>query len=940
MPKSSELFIQEFKQITGYQPFRWQVRLYNEHFSQASLPEALDLPTGLGKTSVMVIWYLALKHHGKIPRRLVYVVDRRAVVDQATTEAEKLRNHLQASSHHQDNLRISTLRGQHLDNRRWLECPSEPAIIVGTVDMIGSRLLFSGYGVSRKMRPYHAGLLGVDTLLILDEAHLVPAFESLLTTLNHEAHRFGPRRNEDQQILPPFHLLALSATGRDTNKDPAKIFTLSSHDQADAVVRTRLQAEKHLELIRLTPKADLVAQLAQQALELAQLSETSSRILVYCHSRKDAVKVRVLIDKLCRQAKLKAASQLLIGGRRILERAQLAQWLQECGFSSASQPVESGHAAVFLVATSAGEVGVDLDAHHMVCDLVSWERMIQRLGRVNRRGRHRSLVKVLVAPSPKQPHDYATWLKPIQHLPDQHPPAEATFIAIERSHLYNLETSATKSPAGELLGQYNASLEALLELKARASTDPATGRVLTQATSEAPFHPPLSRAMVDAWSMTSLDEHPARPESIEPWLRGWQDNPQPQTTVLWRKFLPLAQYSELHPEDMSEFFKKTRPHLAEKLELEVPEVVDWLFKRAKQKKFFAAFLGSATPESDRTSTPEPDPILLHRPVCLILSSVMELRMSITPHDLLHQSKPSLKRFKDRLKQKLAHSYLIVDQRFGGLATYGILDAKAHHLPPVIDEAAGSDEPDHADAFDFPERPFRIREVSHLGEHEDPEWHESYQFELEKNNEGETLRWLIVEKSGTTAMTEDDRAMGRHPQELAEHQAWTMSKAQAIAHTLNLPPAYAQLLIMAARLHDEGKRHQLWQETFHAPQDGRVYAKTAGPVHPNRLDGYRHEFGSLSYVTSDDEFTHLPAEHQDLVLHLVAAHHGHARPVISVRNGLEPPSMLAEAKLDIARRFAALQHRWGPWGLAWWESLLRAADQQASRDNDRRSNQAA
>lgn len=39
--------------------------------------------------------------------------------------------------------------------RKWLEDPASPAIIVGTVDMIVSRLLFEGYGISRKMRPYH-----------------------------------------------------------------------------------------------------------------------------------------------------------------------------------------------------------------------------------------------------------------------------------------------------------------------------------------------------------------------------------------------------------------------------------------------------------------------------------------------------------------------------------------------------------------------------------------------------------------------------------------------------------------------------------------------------------------------------------------------------------------------------------------------------------------
>lgn len=939
MPTSSQLFVQEFEQITGYPPFHWQVRLYEEHFSQAHLPETLDLPTGLGKTSVMVIWYLALKHHGKIPRRLVYVVDRRAVVDQATTEAETLRDHLQTSPHHEGDLKISTLRGQHLDNRQWLECPSEPAIIVGTVDMIGSRLLFSGYGVSRKMRPYHAGLLGVDTLLVLDEAHLVPAFESLLTSLVHQTHRFGPKRAEDQQLLPPLHVLALSATGRNTSKDPAKIFTLSSHDQADAVVRTRLRAVKHLELIQLTAKADLIAHLAQQAMDLAQLSQGFSRILVYCHSRKDAVKVRALIDKLCRQAKRKAASQLLSGGRRVLERTQLAQWLQDYGFASASNPADAGDTAAFLVATSAGEVGVDLDAHHMVCDLVSWERMIQRLGRVNRRGRHRSLIKVILTSAPKHPQDYARWLKPFQHLPPQHSPTEQSFIASQRSHLDTLESSTP--PAAERRRHCNASLEALLKLKARGQNEPALALVLTQATSEAPLHPPLSRAMVDALSMTSLDEHSARPQNIEPWLRGWQDNPQPQTTVLWRKFLPLpaVQPTELSPEDTAVFFKKARPHLAEKLELEVPEVVDWLFKRAKQKNILAAFVAAGSTEPATSAAA--DPMLLHQPVCLILSPVMELRMTITLHELLHQSKSFLKSFKNRLKQELVRSYLIVDQRFGGLSTAGILDAKAHHLPPVIDAAEDKDASDHASAAaDFPERVFRIREVSHLGEQQDPQWHESYQFELEKNSEGEALRWLIIEKSGTAGMTEDDRAMADRPQELAEHQAWTMAKAQAIAQTLNLPPAYVRLLTIAARLHDEGKRHPLWQDTFHAPQDGRVYAKTAGPVHPTRLDGYRHEFGSLSYVTTDDEFTRLEVAHQDLVLHLVAAHHGQARPVISVRNGLAPPSMLATAKLDVARRFAVLQHQWGPWGLAWWESLLRAADQQASRDNDTRPAQAA
>ncbi len=82
------------------------------------------------------------------------------------------------------------------------------------------------------------------------------------------------------------------------------------------------------------------------------------------------------------------------------------------------------------------------------------------------------------------------------------------------------------------------------------------------------------------------------------------------------------------------------------------------------------------------------------------------------------------------------------------------------------------------------------------------------------------------------------------------------------------------------------------------------------------------------------FKALPHDWQDLVLHLIAAHHGQARPVIRTR-GCEdaPPSALEGRAREVALRFARMQRRWGPWGLAWWEALLRAADQQASRDND-------
>ena len=113
-------------------------------------------------------------------------------------------------------LAISTLRGQFADNREWSADPARPAVIVGTVDMIGSRLLFSGYGVGFKSKPLHAGFLGQDVLLVHDDAHLEPAFQELIEDImgeqQHERERTG------ELPWPKLCIIALSATARDRNE--------------------------------------------------------------------------------------------------------------------------------------------------------------------------------------------------------------------------------------------------------------------------------------------------------------------------------------------------------------------------------------------------------------------------------------------------------------------------------------------------------------------------------------------------------------------------------------------------------------------------------------------------------------------------------------------------------------------------------------------------
>jgi len=56
-------FRDAFDALTGSRPFPWQEDLYLRFFSQGQFPALFDLPTGLGKTSVVAIWLIALAHH-------------------------------------------------------------------------------------------------------------------------------------------------------------------------------------------------------------------------------------------------------------------------------------------------------------------------------------------------------------------------------------------------------------------------------------------------------------------------------------------------------------------------------------------------------------------------------------------------------------------------------------------------------------------------------------------------------------------------------------------------------------------------------------------------------------------------------------------------------------------------------------------------------------
>jgi CRISPR-associated endonuclease/helicase Cas3 len=103
-----------------------------------------------------------------------------------------------------------------------------------------------------------------------------------------------------------------------------------------------------------------------------------------------------------------------------------------------------------------------------------------------------------------------------------------------------------------------------------------------------------------------------------------------------------------------------------------------------------------------------------------------------------------------------------------------------------------------------------------------------------------------------------------------------------------------------------------------------------------LSKYRHEFGSLLDLSSDPELSALSEDVRDLTLHLIAAHHGRARPHFPTEEAFDserPETEAAALAQEVPRRYARLQRRYGRWGLAYLESLVRAADALASQPLD-------
>jgi CRISPR-associated endonuclease/helicase Cas3 len=573
-------------------------------------------------------------------------------------------------------------------------------------------------------------------------------------------------------------------------------------------------------------------------------------------------------------------------------------------------------------------VGVDIDADHMVSDLVAWERMVQRLGRVNRLGEFEkgSLIDIFAAPSHEEK--------------DAEAPADDVRVKQLRAP-FDSGLWTTRQDGRRLAGP-----GALRSLQG----DERFRLLAIDATTPAPLRPKLTRALIDAWSMTSLDEHPGRPDVV-PWIRGWVDE-DPQTSVLWRKYLPVRNDDryEAAKDVVGDFMEAAPPHLTELLETYTSSVVDLMRTRAK-----ALLSGKGQePEVPGGRDQERGDVPGHAEkqdadearlaartfAAVVLTPSRKVERLLRLHEFYDIDAK-------RLYAMIAGRTVILDARIGGLDETGLMNAKQNATPATIDTPVRLVETAHQLWSEERLRQvgFRVRRTLSNVE-PNAEWKVSYQrFVALKDEESDdnaaAAVWRVEDWVGdTTARL--DTALASADQTIDEHHEQAENKANEIGLGLGLPEVMRRFLAKSASVHDLGKMRTNWQAYAgnygypQRPKKPHPLAKFSKRGNPNLLKigdlTYRHEFGSLR--DSQTMLADLDGSARDFILHLVAAHHGNTRPLIAPVDQDAAPSASAELARHAAFRFARLQRQWGPWGLAWWEALLRAADVAASREIDR------
>ncbi len=813
------------------------------------------------------------------------------------------------------------LRGATYTDNAWARSVVQPLVISSTLDQLGSRLLFRGYGCSSGARPTHAALLACDSLLLLDEAHSSAAFSKTIEDIERW------RNHALEPLALPFRTIQLTAT---PPPGAAKPFTLLPEEKNEPTAARRIRVKKPVTLLTAgSLKSQFVKKLAETA---RGLSKTNRRLLIVVNRVNTAKQLHAELQK-----KPTSDILLLTGGIRPLHREKLINELVETYHLQQSSPPPDGRALI-LVATQCVEVGADFDFDALITELAPLDSLRQRFGRLNRYGRDIDAQAVIAAsneaidPSKTDPI-YGDGLPTVWQWLQKH----------ETNLDFGIEALDTILPQGD----------ELLPFLAPQSRGPIL----------LPAHLDL---LCQTWPSPHVEPEPAL------YIHGPQLD-LPTVSVVIRNDLPAA------VEQADALFRTLPPLATEAASISLPKAKSWLSETKDTDDYDSPHSIPGTKNKPEEARKEAWIVRGNQTLRI------EDSRQLQPNDtlVLSPETPGLNELLpggDTLDDHLEPAHLLATDKLLLHLTPGRMkrwiESRENNPPDAVLAALEAlHDAQSACREDGEENPACEEEWKNLLEHIIPQpdglFHPTVIGVLGKATinslvfEPHPLGGIIARSKQRVGYTPWPLApdfpgvQGNHGLDitLAAHQRQVENLVERSADKLGLPPKIKEALVCAARYHDLGKadpRFQAWLHGrgIHFQSNSKTIAKSSYPAWMSpRLrklaqvpDGFRHEFLSALILAKSSEFQNRPE--RNLILHLIASHHGRCRAFATpfadndpedfdvVVNGetitytgrSAPLTHIAEG---VPRRFWELTRRFGWWGLPYLESIIRLADQEAS-----------
>lgn len=908
------------KEKREHYPFSWQEEVLDHICKHGVWPERINAPTGSGKSSVVDIHLFAnaLAAVGaapRVPRRLCVTVGRRALVDSQVDRAREILRRmnevladesgepdilrrvaeaLQSFQTRNDEQRsapfeVGHIRGELSNRTLPVTDISACAIIAATPDMYGSRALFRGYGSTKAARPRETALLTMDTVMVLDEAHMN-------RQLLHTTQRIAELQKREVNLgVPTLQVVETTATPSTEDSDSTTLgVDIEALDSPnDEELRNRVYSHKELMLhpidkwdgkpgnpATVNAAVDTIKGFLahREAGEDSKKAHTVGCIVNHVRTA-ISIKEKLVKDKVLGKEE---EVQLLVGRMRPYDLKKLHPDL----FTT-----EGDESVKVVVATQTLEVGVDVDFADLVTELAPASSLAQRFGRVNRLG-HRTDSKVVV-------------IEPASgdSVKKDAPP----YKAVDLSNAYGwLEA---------LNGTENPSVNPAAMVK-NPPVQSSPERLLYQR----PEWP-------DLLEFSRTDENPYDEPDLDLWLHDSLDAETAMGGVIVRDNLPSNTSAAMEILKTSYFAPRDEETFPANLKI-LQEILDYQDEHGVKPRKFLYRQGEISLWQDVEHGDESNQALAPGDVLLLDTGSIPFTnqgIAVTQRELPStKDKVEAVPFPDGAELYVYEKCADREERFRkylGLSpeeATELLDSQASDGQKVIASELSTEAEDGQEVIAW------YAKVTNATE--------------KKSVEGSDIAQELVLSA---------------PVLLDDHQNDVAERTRQIAENLGLAPEFSEALELAAKYHDEGKRDLRFQQMLGADAETGALAKSGrrsvAEAYRARSRsalprGWRHEQLSALMVAASPEKV---GEHRDLVLRIIGCSHGHGRFSFDhdagflLKEGYQPEGTDYEALKEQATRLFNVGYwdnlmeqtsrTYGPYATAYLEAVERAADAQISRE---------